>query len=285
MDFQIMQDMETVMELRNLTKDEFAKELGVSRTTVCNWIAGKKDISEKNISMFYEYTFNKGIRLNKIKEQLYREDLERNTEFLLFHGAKTRIEGGLRLDCSKRKNDFGAGFYCGESLEQSAMFVSTFPSSSLYMLKFNSIGLNYKEFAVNREWMLMIAYFRERLGDYADSEMIAALQRELVGVDYIVAPIADNRMFEIIDQFIDGEITDVQCQHCLSATNLGNQYVFISERGLKQVEILERCYLTAAEKESYLVSRQESYEINRDKVRVARKQYRAQGNYIEDILK
>lgn len=285
MDFQIMQDMETVMELRNLTKDEFAKELGVSRTTVCNWIAGKKDISEKNISMFYEYTFNKGIRLNKIKEQLYREDLERNTELLLFHGAKTRIEGGLRLDCSKRKNDFGAGFYCGESLEQSAMFVSTFPSSSLYMLKFNSIGLNCKEFAVNREWMLMIAYFRERLGDYADSEMIAALQRELVGVDYIVAPIADNRMFEIIDQFIDGEITDVQCQHCLSATNLGNQYVFISERGLKQVEILERCYLTAAEKESYLVSRQESYEINRDKVRVARKQYRAQGNYIEDILK
>ena len=133
--------------------------------------------------------------------------------------------------------------------------------------------------------MLMIAYFRERLGDYANAEMIAALQKELVGVDYIVAPIADNRMFEIIDQFIDGEITDAQCQYCLSATNLGNQYVFISERGLKQVEILERCYLTAAEKESYLVSRQESYEINRDKVRVARKQYRAQGNYIEDILK
>lgn len=285
MDFQIMQDMETVMELRNLTKDEFARELGVSRTTVCNWIAGKKAISEKNISSFYEYTFSKGIRLNKIKEQLYREDMERNTELLLFHGAKTRIEGGLRLDCSRRKNDFGAGFYCGESLEQSAMFVSTFPSSSLYMLKFNSIGLNCKEFAVNREWMLMIAYFRERLGDYANSEMIATFQKELVGVDYIVAPIADNRMFEIIDQFIDGEITDVQCQHCLSATNLGNQYVFISERGLKQVEILERCYLTAVEKESYLVSRQENYEINRDKVRVARKQYRAQGNYIEDILK
>jgi len=31
-------------------------------------------------------------------------------------------------------------------------------------------------------------------------------------------------MFEIIDSFIEGEITDVQCQHCLSATNLGKQY-------------------------------------------------------------
>ena len=38
--------------------------------------------------------------------------------------------------------------------------------------------------------------------------------------------------FEIIDRFIDGEITDVQCQHCLSATNLGKQYVFI---GIKNV--------------------------------------------------
>ncbi|MBQ7927021.1 MAG: helix-turn-helix transcriptional regulator [Lachnospiraceae bacterium] len=94
MDFQIMQDMETVMELRNLTKDEFAKELGVSRTTVCNWIAGKKDISEKNIWMFYEYTFNKGIRLNKIKEQLYREDLERTPSFCFFMVPRR----GLRED-------------------------------------------------------------------------------------------------------------------------------------------------------------------------------------------
>ena len=91
--------------------------------------------------------------------------------------------------------------------------------------------------------------------------------------------------FEIIDSFIDGEITDIQCQHCLSATNLGKQFVFISEKALKQVEILEHCYLADSEKEHYLQSRQESHELNRDKVKIARKQYRNQGNYIEDILK
>ena len=285
MEFQVIQDIETVIELTELTMEEFAKALGVSRITVNNWISGKKDISEKNISSFYEYTFNKGIRLNKIKEQLYAEEIVDKSEVILFHGAKTVIEGELRLDCSKRKNDFGAGFYCGENLEQSAMFVAAFPSSSLYMLKFNRAGLKGKEFGVNRDWMLMIAYFRERLGEYANSEMIKTLVKEMQGVDYIVAPIADNRMFEIIDQFIDGEITDVQCQHCLSATNLGNQYVFISEKALSQIEILERCYLATAEKEFYLASRQESYEMNRDKVKVARKQYRDKGNYIEDILK
>ncbi len=285
MDFQVIQDIETVIELKELSIDEFAKELGVSRVSVSNWLSGKKDISEKNISTFYEYAFSKGIRLNKIKEQLYIEEIMDKSEILLFHGAKTCIEGKLRLGCSKRKNDFGDGFYCGESLEQSAMFVATFPTSSLYMLKFNYENLKGKEFGVNRDWMLMIAYFRGRLGEYANSEEIRELVKELQGVDYIVAPIADNRMFEIIDQFIDGEITDVQCQHCLSATNLGNQYVFISEEALDQIEVLERCYLANAEKESYLVSRQESYEMNRDKVKIARKQYRDQGNYIEDILK
>lgn len=285
MDFRAAEDIETVIDLLELSIDEFAKELAVSRVTVNNWLSGRKDISEKNMSAFYEYTFHKRIRLNKIKEQLYTEELTGKSEILLFHGAKEKIQGKLRLDCSKRRNDFGNGFYCGESLEQSAMFVATFPLASLYMLKFNCVGLKKREFGVSRDWMLMIAYFRERLGEYANSEMINRLLKENAGIDYIVAPIADNRMFEIIDQFIDGEITDVQCQHCLSATNLGNQYVFVSQKALDQIEILERCYLADAEKESYLNSRQESYEVNQDKIKIVRKQYRGQGNYIEDILK
>ena len=285
MEFRVIQDMETVIELTELSIDEFAQEMGVSRVTVSNWLAGKQDISDKNIATFYEYTFREGIRLNRIKEQLYAEELTDKSELLLFHGAKTRIDGALRTDRSKRRNDFGEGFYCGESLEQSAMFVATYPMSSLYMLKFNRTGLRGKALSVNTDWMLMIAYFRGRLGEYENSGIIKALVEELQGIDYIVAPIADNRMFEIIDDFIDGEITDVQCRHCLSATNLGNQYVFLTDKALKQVEILECCYLANAEKEAYLLSRQAGYEMNRDKVKIARKQYRDKGSYIEEILR
>jgi hypothetical protein len=137
---------------------------------------------------------------------------------------------------------------------------------------------------VDREWMLTIAYFRGRLEDYKDAKIVQNLVDSTRGIDYIVAPIADNRMFEIIDSFIDGEITDVQCQHCLSATNLGMQYVFVSERALSQITLLEKCYLTDLEKEAYLTSRQESFKMNLDKVKLARKQYRNQGDYIEDIL-
>ena len=92
-------------------------------------------------------------------------------------------------------------------------------------------------------------------------------------------------MFEIIDSFIDGEITDVQCQHCLSATNLGNQYVFITQKAINQITLLEKCFLSEPEKDLYLTSRQENFKMNMDKVKLARKQYRNQGEYIEDILK
>ena len=155
MNFLIEQDIESVLEITGLTTDELAEELGVSRITVSNWINNNNKISEKHLYNFYDYVYTKGIRLNRIKEQFYREDIVKNNEILLFHGAKTMIEGKISLDYSKRINDFGDGFYCGESLEQSAMFVATHKKSSLYMLKFKPSNLKYREFHVDREWMLM----------------------------------------------------------------------------------------------------------------------------------
>lgn len=209
----------------------------------------------------------------------------KKNELLLFHGAKSKIEGSLKIDCNKRINDFGNGFYCGESMEQSTMFVATHKKSSLYMLKFDPSHLKGKKYSVNREWMLTIAYFRGKLKEYCEAELIKQIAKSKVGIDYIIAPIADNRMFEIIDSFIDGEITDVQCQHCLSATNLGMQYVFVSNRAISRIELLEHCYLTELEKEAYLNSRQESFKMNLDKVKLAKRQYRNQGLYIEEILR
>ena len=133
--------------------------------------------------------------------------------------------------------------------------------------------------------MLLIAFFRNKLTDYANHTIIQKLLKKLENVDYIIAPIADNRMFEIIDSFIDGEITDVQCQHCLSATNLGNQYVFVTDKALQQLQVLRHCYLASDEKKYYLSHRREESRIGNDKVKIARKQYRGQGDYIEDILK
>lgn len=285
MEFLARKDIESVLEILGYSMEDLSRELGVSRITVSNWVNGKNEISEEHLSSFYDFAFKKGIRLNKIKEQLYREDMLKDGEILLFHGAKTKIEGPLSLEKSKPINDFGNGFYCGESLEQSAMFVSSKSRPSLYIAKFSPAGLIKKEYGVDQEWMLTISYFRGGLKEYRDSPLVKKIAEANEGVDYIVAPIADNRIFDLVGQFADGEMTDVQCEHCLSATNLGKQYVFLSEKALRQVELLERCYLADKERESYVRIREEGYKMNQDKIKLAKKRYRNQGRYIEEIMK
>lgn len=284
MKVQFWRDIEIVRELLGMTVEEIAEEIGVSRMSMNRWKEDESKITDANLAAFYRMVFQKKIRLNKIKEQLYREDYSDDSHIILFHGAKTQIEGALTIEKSKKNNDFGQGFYCGESLEQSAMFVANFPNSSLYIVNFHKEGLKARWFGVNREWMLMIAFFRGRLEEFRNSRVILELIESMKGIDYIIAPIADNRMFEIIDSFIDGEITDLQCQHCLSATNLGNQYVFVTQKALSQVQILEHCYLAQEEKDYYLQTKKESMEVSQDKVKIARKEYRGQGQYIEEIL-
>ena len=283
-DFALCTDIEIVMELLNITAQELADGIGVTATTISRWRKSEEQVSSSNLNAFYNFAFGKGIRLNKIKEQLFKEECNSNST-ILFHGAKTYLDGQISIERSKNTNDFGRGFYCGESLEQSAMFVASYPESSLYILEFDKTDLSYAQLNVDRDWMLLIAYFRNKLADYAKHPIIQNLLAKIEGADYIIAPIADNRMFEIIDSFIEGEITDVQCQHCLSATNLGNQYVFVTDKALSQLQIMRHCYLASEEKSYYLTYKHEESRIGNDKVKVARKQYRGQGYYIEDILK
>jgi len=284
MEFQVNQDLENILELLKISQDKFASDIGISRITLNNWLSGKYNVSRRNINLIYEYAFKKGLQLNKIKEQFYFEDYIGKNDVLLFHGAKNTIEGNIDLEHNKGINDFGNGFYCGESLEQSAMFVASYEESTLYIIKFHAQGLKKYVFHVDRDWMLSVAYFRGRLKEYEDTPVIQNIIHKLDNVHYIIAPIADNRMFEIIDQFIDGEITDEQCRHCLSATNLGNQYVFLSQEAINQITVLEKCYLAKSEKTYYMKSKEEGFKMNQDKVKLARKKYRNQGKYIEEIL-
>ena len=283
-DYLVYDDIEVILELKGMTQKEFADAVGVSLPAMDKWKRPDTRISPAHMEAIYNYAFSSGISLNRIKEQLYKEDYAGKDYSILFHGAKAGIDGPLSIDKARGNNDFGQGFYCGETFEQAAMFVSNFPGASVYIVGFDTAGLCPKRFHVDQAWMFTIAYFRNRLGKYASHPLIRTLVEEVKEADYVIAPTADNRMFEIIDSFIEGEITDIQCQQCLSATNLGSQYVFTKQNALEHVTLLRHCYLAQSEKDRYLTARKDSTAVGRDKVRVARKQYRGQGKYIEEIL-
>ena len=283
MNYNFPEDMKSIREILGLSQSEFAGQIGVEQVTVSRNELGKTEPSAGLLEAVYAYAFAKNVKINRLKEMLWRDDLLQS-EKLLFHGAKSEITGNIDIHRGRQNNDFGQGFYTGESYEQAISFVSGFEHSSVYYIRFDDSNLKCKRYKVDQEWMMTIAYYRGVLDEYKDHPVIQKLIEASKDCDYIIAPIADNRMFQIINSFIAGELTDEQCKHCLAATNLGMQYIFISERAVSQAKLIERCYISDNEKEYYKRVRFEESVLGDNKVKLARKQYRGQGRYIDEIL-
>lgn len=283
MNYSIQEDLALIREFFKLSQEEFAKIIGVEKITIVRTEKGESYPRIELIDRIYDFCFKKGLKLNFQKEMMYKDDLKSN-HVLLTHASKYGIDGEISIEKSRANNDFGKGFYCGDSYDKSVSFVCRFPEASVYFLDFDPNSLKGIRIEVNTEWMLAIAYFRGRLDAYKNSELLKKIITPILKADYIIAPIADNRMFQIIDTFIDGEITDEQCKHCLAATNLGMQYVFLSNKSIEHVHILERCYVSTSEKEYYKNQQLEFQKLGLDKSRLARIQYRGKGKYIEEIL-
>ena len=283
MKYNFPEDIKSIREILGLSQSEFAEQIGVEQVTISRNELGKTEPSAKILESVYTFAFAKNIKINKLKEMLWRDDLRKN-EKLLFHGAKSEIDGEIDIRRGRYNNDFGQGFYTGESYEQAISFVSGFDHSSVYYIRFDDKNLKCKRYEVDQEWMMTIAYYRGALDEYSNHPIIEKLIEQSRDCDYIIAPIADNRMFQIINSFIAGELTDEQCKHCLAATNLGMQYIFISEKAVSQAKLIERCYISNNEREYYKNVRLEESKLGDNKVKLARKQYRGKGRYIDEIL-
>ncbi len=277
-------DIRTVKDLLRLSTADLAKQIQVGSASVERWLAHKSPPRRDSLESFYSFAYAQGIRLNGIKSQLRIEELTQQNRIPLFHGSKCGLDGPPALGRCRSGNDFGKGFYCGESFDQSASFVAASDRGIAYVLGFDPTGLVSKTYSVNNEWMLAVALFRGRLTGYKDHPVIRQIGEEVRKCDYIVAPIADNRMYEVINAFIDGDETDVICEHSLAATNLGRQYVLLSDQAFDKLEVLESCYLCKAERRDLLQRSAEASAQGLDKAKVARRAYRGQGVYIEELL-
>lgn len=279
----IKNDIIVIRELLGLTQTELADRLGLYRETIAYAEEGKKVLSKKNIIALYDFAYSKGLCLTKTKSLLLQDDIKGN-EILLFHGSKSGIVGDIDINKGRINNDFGKGFYCGSKYEQAVSFVTQYESPVLYMMSLDDAGLTTVTFDVDRDWMLAIAYFRGTLDEYSKHPLIQSIKDKVESADIIIAPIADNRMFRIIDTFVLGEITEEQCKHCLAATDLGKQYVFKTSKALTHLKLLDECYICPKEREYFLGLKEEDRRQGDQKVRMAKIKYRGQGRYIEEIL-
>ena len=281
----ISDDIIIIRELLNITQQELANYLNVSFELINRWENNISIPENKNINLIYSFAYDKKIYLNKIHEQMLKDEYNKDNHKVLFHGAKSIIKLPLDLDHSKTSNDFGLGFYLGENLEQASTYIAYSKSNLIYPFVLDTSDLSTIRYDVSLEWMLAIAYYRGWIDKYKDSKLIKDIRNKVDSTDIIIAPIADNKMFTLIDEFVSGYITDMQAKHALSATNLGNQYVIKNNKGLNKLEGLDMLFLCDREKEDYISARLESSKIEQDKVKVARIEYKNIGKYIEEILK
>ena len=284
MDYNVGKDLALIRDFYNLSQDDIAIELKVEKLRITRTETGESYPRKEFLERIYDYCFNKGLRLNIQKEMFYKDDVK-NGHILLTHASKKGIVGNIDIKLGRTNSDFGQGFYCGESYDKSISFVCRSDDASIYFIDFNPDDLKRIEFNVEENWMLAIAYYRGRLEEYKNNKKILDIIKSIEDSDYVVAPIADNRMFEIIDQFIEGYITDEQCKHCLAATNLGLQYVFLTEKAVSNLKVLEKCYISSSEKKYYIRKQEDYQKEGVDKSKLARIQYKGQGKYIEELLK
>ena len=285
MKYTIAEDIEAVCTLLSLTPSKLAEKLGVARSTVLRILKGETYPSDLFLASFYSFAYQNSMRsihLNDLKIE-FAVDLY---DKVLFHGAKSGLEGDIDLYHSRNDIDVGVGFYLGESYDQASSYVFPYRSSSVYLFDAKELSkLKTMEFTVCLEWMLMVSYYRGYIQDYRECALLQQLIEEVEQADVVIAPIADNDMYETMSRFSRGEITDMQAISALSASHLGKQHVLKSERACHSVHIVDRLYLCVEERRDIERRRKEAAQVALDKSTLAIKNLRRQGKYIEEILK
>lgn len=171
MDYNFSDDLKAIREILGYTQFEMAKQIGVEQVTISRNELRKTKPSSQLMDRVYNFAFDKKIQLNRLKEMLWIEKLPLNHK-LLFHGAKGTIKGSINTYVGRINNDFGQGFYIGETYVQAISFVSGFEGSSVYYLDFDNQNLRCKEYFVNQEWMMTIAYYRGALENYKNHPIV-----------------------------------------------------------------------------------------------------------------
>jgi len=284
-----MQDI--ILEIRNQLKasqEDLAKLIGVSFATVNRWENGHSSPNKATQLRLYEVCKTQGVDLetliqNKIERAVSSHAVE-SGRLILYHGSKSGISGRI-APISREHCDFGRGFYMGTEPYQPLTLISDFERSRFYVISLDLTDLRVFRVSPDIEWAMLVAYYRGKMDDVRGTELYDHYAKMAGGFDVIVGSIADDRMFYVLDNFFLGNITDKALVMSLSALQLGQQYVAITQKGCNHAKVeteiefshLERVFLQDLSEANRVKGVNLANEICRD--------YRREGRFFDEILK
>lgn len=280
-----------ILEIRtrlNASQEDLAKMIGVSFATVNRWENGHSSPNRAMQLRLYEVCKQRGVDLEDIIQKKIDNtvsDLKIPPErMILYHGSKSGIKGPI-APISRERCDFGRGFYMGTEPYQPLTLISDFEQSKFYVMSMDLTDLRVLTVSPDIEWAMLVAFNRGKMDEARGTKLYERYARMAKGYDVIVGSIANDRMFYVLDNFFLGNITDKALVMSLSALQLGQQYVAITEKACGHVRIeteielshLERDFLRDLSEANRARGVNLANEICRD--------YRREGQFFDEILK
>ena len=184
--------------------------------------------------------------LEKIKNESVKLVLPPERQ-LLYHGSKCGISGKI-APISRSKCDFGKGFYMGTIPEQPLTLICDYPKAKFYIVSIDKTELQQKYLAPDLNWAMLVALKRGKMEEIAGSAFYKKIAALAEGYDLISGSIANDRMFFVLDNFFQGNITDKALIASLSAIKLGEQLVALTQKACDKIQIESEIILSSSER-------------------------------------
>lgn len=267
----------------NMNQEQFANCLGTTVLSINRWENGKTEPNKMAQKQLYQFCKDHNIDLAKTIIDLKTYE-HTDSNLILYHGSKNGIVGDI-VPISRNECDFGQGFYMGTSALQPLTLVCAEDKPKFYTLELDLSGLKVLNVEIGLDWALLIAYYRKEMESAVGTEIYEKYSNFAKGYDIIIGHIANDRMYTELSRFFNKTLTDTALIHCLSALDLGKQYVAITEKACKQIKILKEESLSQLE---LAFLRDMSIERRKEGVALADEievKYRREGKFFDEILR
>jgi len=279
--------IKTIRNHAGLSQQELADRLGVTFATINRWENAKAVPNKMAQTRLYDFCKEMDIPVSDILIQKIWDEAKRlqisNDRILLFHGSKSGIVGQI-APISRDKCDFGAGFYMGTEPMQPLTLICDYEKAKFYIVSIAMGGLRDLDIPADLEWAMVVAYNRGKMDSIKGTAMYEKYRMLCENKDIMIGSIANDRMFYVLDNFFQGNITDLALVKSLSVLQLGRQYVAVTQKGCDAVRIEKEIHLSYFEKRFF----RDVSEANRVKgVSMADnicKNYRREGLFFDEII-
>ena len=267
----------------NMNQEQFASALGTTPLSINRWENGKTLPNRMAQTQLYNFCKEHAIDVAQliIDTKAYGDT---DNKLVLYHGSKKGIVGDI-APISRSECDFGKGFYMGTNTLQPLTLVCNEDKPKFYTVELDMTGLKVLTVEIGMDWAMLIAYYRKEMESAKGTPIYEKYAHMADGYDVIIGYIANDRMYTELSRFFNRTLTDVALVNCLSALDLGKQYVAISEKACRQIKILKEEPLSQLE---LSLLKDMSAERRKEGIALAEEievKYRREGKFFDEILK